>query len=82
MTDALRPCPSCGRHYRDEDACPFCGARGFRMPAVPTWLEGDYRPAPKYGGPPLRRALRLIVLLAVVGGVVAAVAAAVALLTR
>lgn len=52
------------------------------MPAVPTWLEGDYRPAPKYGGPPLRRALRLIVLLAVVGGVVAAVVGLVALLTR
>ncbi|MBX3270730.1 MAG: hypothetical protein KF729_10735 [Sandaracinaceae bacterium] len=76
MSARLRPCPGCGRHYGDEPACPFCGSAAPRMPVAPAWMLPEARPAPKYGGPPLVRTLRLATLLLVVGLAVGALAAA------
>jgi rRNA maturation protein Nop10 len=53
----LSPCPSCERHVRDEEACPFCGAE--LRSAAPS------PPDPKRG---LRRAAMLAVSAVLVGG--------------
>lgn len=67
MTDHLRPCPRCARHARvDAHVCPFCGAAlpfTHRLPVIGPLEEA--RPAPKYGGPPLRRPPVLGILLLV-----------------
>jgi hypothetical protein len=53
----LSPCPSCQRHVRADEVCPFCGAD--LPPATPP------APEPRHG---LRRAAMLAVSAALVGG--------------
>ncbi|MCU0659367.1 MAG: hypothetical protein MUF64_30130 [Polyangiaceae bacterium] len=61
----LRPCARCGRHFGDELTCPHCGSSDWRAPVLPEALTPELRPvAPKYGGPPLRRAGVLAVVAA------------------
>ena len=56
MTEGLRRCPGCDRHVkRSERECPFCRASlPLSFPDLPLFAR-EARPAPKYGGPPLRR---------------------------
>ncbi len=53
MTETgLRTCPSCERHVRDEEKCPFCEAALPRVSVDLAARSESFRPAPKYGMPP------------------------------
>lgn len=74
----LTPCPNCHQHVRlSETQCPFCQAtlRGLLpepLPITPQTIYsvpayGGPRLAPKYGGPPIIRAARLLLFVGGVG---------------
>ena len=74
----LTPCPNCRQHVRlSEATCPFCQAplQGLIPEPLPNLPEviysvpayGGPRLAPKYGGPPIVRAARLLLLVGGVG---------------